>query len=1156
MSTAERFDISPPLSSMVTSEAAKSSSHREIPEGLPTDMIGEFGPQSFDTVVQSTLGSGRIPGPTQSFDGPSNLAGVSPPDPVGDVGPNHYVAMSNLYSAVYDKTGTLLLGPFPNNDLWNGFGGDCETDNSGDPIVLHDQIADRWMLSQFTASGPTYFNCVAISTTPDPTGTYYRYAFSTGTNFPDYPKYGFWSDGLYISTREFAGGVTYVGVGAYAINRNDLISGNPVPQVISFLVTNASAGGAYNIGDGLLPTDFDGSTLPPAGTPNFFAGTMDDGAQYGAPQDAMTLWEFDVDWAVPANSSFLLAHTLTVAPFDSQFPCTPTSRNCIPQPDTSNKVDILSYRQRPLHRLAYRNYGSHESLVTNQSVEAAPNMAGVRWYEVRDPNGAANIYQQGTYAPGVTDGIYRWMGSVAMDNAGNMALGYSASNATSVYPSVWYTGRLASDPLGTMPQGEGSIIDGTGSQTGSGRWGDYTSMNIDPSDDCSFWYVNEYVPTTSSVGWRLRIGSFRFDECGSPDYTMSTSPASQDICEPDDAIYTVSTGSISGYNTPIDLSTVGNPGTESFVPNPVTPGNDSTLTISGATAGNYTFDVVGDSGGNMKTNTVSLNVFDGVPAAPTLVSPADGAVDVPVLPTFTWNAVADATDYTIEIADDAGFTNIIDSATVAGTSYTPGAPLDILTTYWWRVTANNICGVGATSAEWSFTTLEGETISCNGPAVGFELGLPDSWVVDTPFGPVYWSTTDDLAACDNGGNQTPGSGAAACADADQTNQAGDPYDTSLVTNSFDLTGYSTVSLDFAAAFQIYINPDDYFAVEISTDNGATWTQELLWDTNHNNGGENVSLDLSAYAGNADVQARFRYYGEGWNWWAQVDDVALTCEAGGGDPIINVNPGSLAATQPPDTTTMQDLDISNVGGADLDWSIYEDASVMRPVSAGREIATVGANGVAGLAAAGTGTGVRATPESQANRDLVTITHSATNNIVQFNSVSCNAGGLHTDNSYLRVFDLDSFGITDNFDVTEVEIGIEQALGATGSQPISVNLYTLTDPNAPLTFGNLTPIGSTDTTVSDQSLTLWTASVTGTAPAGSVLVVEIFTPDGQTTGNSFFIGSNPDGQTGPSYLAAAACGVPEPLPTGDLGFPGMHIVMNVTGDTTIGWWWTGM
>jgi len=164
-------------------------------------------------------------------------------------------------------------------------------------------------------------------------------------------------------------------------------------------------------------------------------------------------------------------------------------------------------------RLAYRNFGTHESLVTSQSVEAAPNMAGIRWYEVRDPNGTPTVFQQGTYAPGVGDGIHRWMGSIAMDNAGNMALGYSASNGTTTFPSSWYTGRLAGDPLGTMPQGEGSFINGTGSQTGSGRWGDYTSMNVDPVDDCTFWYVNEYVPVTSSVGWRLRIGAFKFDEC-------------------------------------------------------------------------------------------------------------------------------------------------------------------------------------------------------------------------------------------------------------------------------------------------------------------------------------------------------------------------------------------------------------------------------------------------------------------------------------------------------------------------------------------------------------------------------------------------------------------------------------------------------------------
>ena len=224
-----------------------------------------------------------------------------------------------------------------------------------------------------------------------------------------------------------------------------MLAGNAAPQVVSFHVTQN-----YSAGNGLLPSDIDGSQLPPAGSPNFFAGTMDDGGGLGAPQDAINLWKFHVDWATPSNSTFTLANTIPVAAFDSTFPCSPGSRDCIPQPNTTNKIDILSYRQRPLWRLAYRNFGDHESLVTNQSVEAATNMAGIRWYEIRNPNGTPTIYQQGTYAPGVSDTIHRWMGSIAMDSAGNMALGYSASNGTTTYPSVWYTGRLATDPLSTL----------------------------------------------------------------------------------------------------------------------------------------------------------------------------------------------------------------------------------------------------------------------------------------------------------------------------------------------------------------------------------------------------------------------------------------------------------------------------------------------------------------------------------------------------------------------------------------------------------------------------------------------------------------------------------------------------------------------------------
>ena len=502
VSTAVHFDISRPLRELAA-EAGP------VPEGvfvdldLPSGLEGPLGPQDVDTSVQTAVGSGEMPAPLVSFDAIPNIAGYTPPDPVGDVGPNHYVVMSNVYFSVLGKDGTVIVPPAPNNSLWAGFGGACQNENAGDPIVVYDQLADRWMLTQFSDSNAPYYNCVALSTTGDPTGTYYRWAFQT-PGFPDYPKYGVWPDAYYISTRESPN------IGAYALNRAQMLVGNPSPQVVSFTVPEN-----YQSGNGMLPADLDGTTLPPAGSPEFFVGSMDDGGPYGAPQDALTVWEYQVDWANPGNSTFILVNTIPVDPFDSMFPCSPGSRECIPQPGTAVKIDILSYRQRPIWRLAYRNFGTHEALVTNQSVEAATNMAGIRWYEIRDPNGSPFIYQQGTYAPGISDGIHRWMGSIAMDRDGNMALGYSASNGTDVYPSVWYTGRLVTDPLGTMPQGEGVIVDGLGSQLSSGhRWGDYTSMNVDPVDDCTFWYVNEYYQTTSTNAWWLRVGAFKFPTCG------------------------------------------------------------------------------------------------------------------------------------------------------------------------------------------------------------------------------------------------------------------------------------------------------------------------------------------------------------------------------------------------------------------------------------------------------------------------------------------------------------------------------------------------------------------------------------------------------------------------------------------------------------------
>ena len=478
-----------------------------------------------------------IAGPLVTFEGLSNQDNfdvlglrVNPPDPVGDVGPNHYVEMVNLVFAVYSKTGALLLGPVDTGTLWAGFAIDECTEPSGDPIVVYDQFADRWILTQFTTRGlgfpdepaNPFYNCVAISQTGDPTGAYYRYAFTTGFNFPDYPKYGVWDDSYLITTREF--GVldeSIYGIGVYGLERERMIAGDPAARAVSFLLQDGRV--PLNlIGDGLLPPDIDGTRRPKKDAAAPIVGTQDDDAPYGATFDALNIWEFNVTWNETPSASVGLAAQLPVAEFDSIFPCAPTARDCLPQPGITNPnqfLDILSYRQRPTWRLAYRNTGETESMVTNQSVEALPGVAGVRWYEIRRrDNGRYSVFQQGTYAPG--DGVHRWMGSIAADKKGNIALGYSVVNGTDVFPGIRYTGRLAGDRRGVMTLGEAVLVNGTAAQASlNSRWGDYTSLNIDPVDDCTFWYVNEYYTIEGAAsaplgnGWQTRIGSFRLPTC-------------------------------------------------------------------------------------------------------------------------------------------------------------------------------------------------------------------------------------------------------------------------------------------------------------------------------------------------------------------------------------------------------------------------------------------------------------------------------------------------------------------------------------------------------------------------------------------------------------------------------------------------------------------
>ena len=538
--TPAAFDVSPSLRDMALTHrtAPSAAGDKEIrPDRGPfvpdKGFSGDGALQTAGTQRKAETNAASISAPLANFEGLSNQDNfnifggrVNPPDPVGDVGPNHYVEMINLVFGVYDKQGNLLLGPVDTGTLWSNFAiPDC-TDPSGDPIVLYDQFADRWLLSQFTTSGlddPTrpFWNCVAVSTTGDPTGTYYRYAFETENFqfFPDYPKYGVWTDSYVITTREFGPTVEY-GIGVYALEKNKMINGQPDARAVSFFIDGNDPALMPLVGDGLLPADVDGKQKPKTDTAIPLVGTQDDGVGYGATSDALNIWDLKVKWRSTPTASLSLAAQLPVASFDSIFPCcTYCSRDCLPQPgisDPNQYLDILSYRQRPTWRLAYRNFKDYETLVTNQSVEAAPGVAGVRWYEIRRTNGAYSLFQQGTYNPG--DGVHRWMGSIAQDKMGNMALGYSVVNGVDVYPGIRYTGRLAGDALGQMTLSEGVIINGTGVQTTTNsRWGDYTSMNVDPIDDCTFWYVNEYYAVSGTPAdtrpWQTRIASFKLPGC-------------------------------------------------------------------------------------------------------------------------------------------------------------------------------------------------------------------------------------------------------------------------------------------------------------------------------------------------------------------------------------------------------------------------------------------------------------------------------------------------------------------------------------------------------------------------------------------------------------------------------------------------------------------
>jgi hypothetical protein len=390
----------------------------------------------------------------------------------------------NTSFAIFNKsTGALVGGPTAGNTLWSGFGGGCQNNNDGDPIAIYDKLANRWVMSQFSVSTTPYLQCIAVSTTSDALGTWHRYSFQYSA-FDDYPKMGVWPDAYYETFNMFQNGVQFIGSDVCAYDRTSMLSGLAATQ-ICFQQTSLVGG--------LLPADVDGLTAPPAGSPNYVVN-------FGA--NDLNLYKFHVDFNTPANSTFTGPTVINVAAFSPL--C--GGGTCVPQPGTSNMLDSLA--DRLMYRLAYRNFASHESLVVNQSV-AVSGGGGVRWYEIQNPSGTPVLAQQGTFAP---DSTYRWMGSVAMDQAGDLAVGYSKSSS-SIFPSIDFAGRIPTDPAGTL-ETETEVVAGSGAQTSSlHRWGDYSAMTVDPVDDCTFWYTQEYIKSNGSFNWNTRIAHFKFLNC-------------------------------------------------------------------------------------------------------------------------------------------------------------------------------------------------------------------------------------------------------------------------------------------------------------------------------------------------------------------------------------------------------------------------------------------------------------------------------------------------------------------------------------------------------------------------------------------------------------------------------------------------------------------
>lgn len=652
---------------------------------------------------------------------------VHPSDSTGAIGQDHYIQMVNSSTgsrfAIYNRNGDLVQGP---NLLQSLGSGNC-ANGAGDPIVLYDQLANRWFMSEFNTVSAQHPVCLYISQTADPLGSWYVYEFNM-PNFPDYPKYGLWGN-AYLGTANEATGQSVPAV--YAFEREKMLTGEPA----NFIRLEATRLLGFGF-QALTPADLDGDFLPPDPSTALYMRHRDDEAHNinnnNSGTDFLEIWSLSINFESPNSSSLQKIADIPVPEFDSAM-CGLSNFSCVPQPGTSTKLDPI--REVIMPRLQYMNHQTHESLVGNMVTDLNGNhQHGIFWFELRRVNqGAWALYQSGTFGDTAD---HRWMGSIGMDVNQNIALVYNVSG-DNTFPSLRYTGRLATDPLGTLPNQE-TVIGAGAVANPSIRYGDYSSLTLDPTDGCTFWATGQYNPASA---WSTRIATFKFPSCqDSLKFFLSPTGNPLEYLEGEPIGIPALISADDGFTETVTISAIlnGNSASLPVTPNQVNPSSTpSTVTAQAQplTSGTYSATLTATSQSQTLFTTIDFTVVPTLSVTTVPLEPQNGQTLVERAPILSWATVDGATSYRVQLSTSPTFDTLVYEADAALTaSYPLSDELDFDQVYYWRVRPENNFSQGEwATAQFRTKPAAGLCQAADAPVMilthEFESGL-GSWTTE------------------------------------------------------------------------------------------------------------------------------------------------------------------------------------------------------------------------------------------------------------------------------------------------------------------------------------------------------------------------------------------------------------------------------------------